>query len=69
MHGGTSPQAKRKARERMLEAEVWRTLGSWMHSPAGQEYRDRIALADDRAALARDRAALEALAARLGVPG
>lgn len=65
MHGGAAGQVRRKARERLTEAETWRTLGAWLRSPAGQEYRDQAALAGDQAALALDRAALEAFAARL----
>src|SRR5487761_1376956 len=52
-HGGSSPQAKRKARERPTEIAAYRTLGAWLSSPAAAEYaeyQDRAALAGDRAA-------------------
>jgi hypothetical protein len=48
MHGGAAGQVKRKARERVLEAAAYRTLDSWLRSPAHQEYRERSAFASDR---------------------
>jgi hypothetical protein len=58
-HGGAAGQVRRKARERRLEADIYRTLAAWSSSPAARE-------ASDRAALASDRLALEAFARRLG---
>jgi hypothetical protein len=46
-HGGTLPRVKRKARERLLEVDVARTLGAWLRSPAYREYQDRAALMSD----------------------
>lgn len=59
MHGGAVGQVKRKARERVLEADIARTLAAWSSSRAGREYQDQ-------AALAGDWPAIEVLAARLG---
>jgi hypothetical protein len=47
-HGGTLPRVKRKARERLLEVDVARTLGAWLYSPAYREHRELMALAADR---------------------
>jgi hypothetical protein len=58
-HGAAAGQVKRKARERQLEADLYRTLAAWSNSPAAREAQDRIALADDRPAI-------EAFARRLG---
>lgn len=59
MHGAASPQARRKAWERLVEAEAWRTLGAWQRSPAYQEFRER-------AGLVADRPVIEEFARRLG---
>jgi hypothetical protein len=59
MHGGAAGQVRRKARERLAEAQAWRTLGAWQRSPAYQEFRER-------AGLAADRPAIEEFARRLG---
>jgi hypothetical protein len=58
MHGGAAGQVKRKGRERQFEADAYRALVAWSHSPAAREHQER-------AELAADRAALEAFAARL----
>lgn len=51
IHGGAARQVKRKARERLLEAEAWRTLAAWQRNPAAQEWRDRAAVQEDYPAL------------------
>lgn len=56
---GSAPQVKAKARERLVEAAVYRILVDWTRSAAGREYQDR-------AALAVDRPVIEMLAERLG---
>jgi len=60
VHGGTLPRVKRKARERLIEVGVARTLGAWLRSPAYREYQDR-------AALMSDRPVIEAFAERLAL--
>lgn len=58
-HGGASPQARRKALERLTEIAAYRTLDAWLASPAYQAHQELLGLAGDRAAV-------EAFAARLG---
>ena len=50
-HGGAAGQVKRKARERQLEADIYRTLAAWSRSPVGRDASDRAALASDRLVL------------------
>jgi hypothetical protein len=58
MHGGAAGQVRRKAGERVLEAQAYSILATWTASPAAQALRDRNAAAFDRPVI-------EALAARL----
>ena len=51
VHGGTLPRVKRKARERLVEADVARTLGAYLRSPAYREHRELMALASDRSVI------------------
>jgi len=57
-HGAASSRVRRAAERRLLEIAAYRTLDTWLSSPAGREVQEL-------AALASDRPALDALARRL----
>lgn len=45
MHGGSAPQVRRKARERIVMARAYRAMLMLSRSPAGEEHREMRQLA------------------------